>query len=212
MALRIIKCKDIAEIKMPKKRGNPVYDLNRPVHLARCGTFIEKSRELFEECIGKTPPKRRLQCIDATLYYLHSALEHATLAAKSTRTNPLEDSFLAFIRMLASGIYSARFLLDIELQLADDKSPLWQFLHRRGKVKQTVRFARTGQQLLEDAEHLFQVSGEPFEELHQTLLESMSAEERARYQLAREGLRGHLANSPRIPRGERFFQTFLQAP
>jgi len=197
---------------MAKKRGNPIYDLNRPVHLARCNVFIEKARKLFQECLCKMPPKRRVQCIDATLYYLQAALEHGTLAAKSTVTNQLEDSFLAFIRMLGIGIYSARLLQDIELQLSDDKSPLWQFLHRRGKVKQTIRFARTGQQLLEDAEHLFKVAEEPFEELQETLRESMSDEERGRYKLAHEGLHSHLSHSRRLPRAERSFQIFLPAP
>ncbi len=123
---------------MAKKKGNSVYDLNRPVHLARSNAFIEKARKLFQECIDKAPPKRRIQLIDDSLYYLQSALEHSTLAAKSTQANPLEESFLTFIRMVMICIYSARLLLDNELQLGDNKSPLWQFLHRRGNATQAV--------------------------------------------------------------------------
>lgn len=195
-----------------KKIDNPVYDLNRPVHLARSSAFMEKARRLFQECAGKVPQKRRIQLIDGSLYYLQSALEHSTLAAKSTRTMPLEESFLAFIRMVMICIYSARVLLDNELQLSDNKSPLWQFLHRCGKATEAVKFARSGEQLIEDASHLFKLSREPFDDLQKTLLENMTDEERARYKLACEGLRAHLMHSRRIPRAERFFQIFLQAP
>ena len=198
--------------QMAKKNSNPVYDLNRPVHLARSNAFIEKARKLFQECIGKVPQKRRIQLIDGSLYYLQSALEHSTLAAKSTQTMPHEESFLAFIRMVMICIYSARVLLDNELQLSDNKSPLWQFLHRCGKTTQAVKFARSGAQLLDDAAHLFKLSQEPFEDLQKTLLGNMTDEERARYKLAYEGLHAHFTRSRRIPRAERFFQIFLQAP
>lgn len=197
---------------MAKKKHNPVYDLNRPVHLARSNAFFEKARKLFRECVGKMPPKRCIQFIDGSLYYLQSALEHATLAAKSTRANPLEESFAAFTRMMVICIYSARLLLDNELQLNDHKSPLWRFLHRHGKTTEAVKFARSGEQLLEDVAHLFKVSQEPFEELQQTLLEGMTNEERERYKLAYDGLRNHLTHSRPPGRAERFFQIFLPAP
>jgi len=193
---------------MAKKSGNPVYDLNRPVHLARSNAFIEKARKLFQECTGKISPKRRVQLIEGSLYYLQSALEHSTLAAKSTQTNPLEESLVAFIRTMIACIYSARLLLDNELQLGDSKSPLWQFLHRRGKATQTVKFARSGEQLLDDAAHLFKLSLEPVEDLRQALLEDMTDEERARYKLASERLHTHLTHSRQIPRAERSFQIF----
>lgn len=196
---------------MAKKNGNPVYDLNRPVHLARSNAFIEKARKLFQECTGKIPPKRRVQLIEGSLYYLLSALEHSTLAAKSTQTNPLEESLTAFIRMMIVCIYSARLLLDNELQLGDSKSPLWQFLHRRGKATQTVKFARSGEQLLDDAAHLFKLSREPVEDLQQTLLDDMNDETRKRYKLAYEGLHSHLVRSRLIPRTERSFQVFLKS-
>lgn len=196
---------------MAKKNGNPVYDLNRPVHLARSNAFLEKARRLFQECGGKTLQKRRIQLIDGSLYYLQAALEHATMAAKSTKTMPLEETFLAYIRMEMICIYSARVLLDNELQLGDSKSPLWQFLHRGGKTTHAVKFARSGEQLMEDAAHLFKLSREPVEDLQQALLENMTDEDRARYKLAYEELRVHLTRSRQIPRAERFFQIFLQA-
>jgi len=195
---------------MVKKNGNPIYDLNRPVHLARSNAFIEKARKLFEECTGKVSPRRRIQLIEGSLYYLQSALEHSTLAAKSTQTNPLEESFAAFIRMMMICIYSARLLLDNELQLGDSRSPFWQFMHRRGKATQAVKFARSGEQLLDDAAHLFKVSREPVEDLRQALMEDMNDEARARYKLAYEGLHDHLARSRQIPRAEHSFQFFLK--
>lgn len=191
---------------MAKKNSNPVYDLNRPVHLARSNAFIEKARKLFQECTGKIPLKRRVQLIEGSLYYLQSALEHSTLAAKSTQANPLEESLAVFIRMMMVCIYSARLLLDNELQLGDSKSPLWQLLHRRGKITQTVQFARSGEQLLDDAAHLFKLSQDPVEDLRQALLEDMTDEARGRYKLAYEGLLAHLAHSRQIPRTERSFQ------
>lgn len=197
---------------MTKKNGNPVYDLNRPVHLARSYAFIEKARKLFQECTDKIPPKRRVQLIEGSLYYLQSALEHSTLAAKSTQTNPLEESLAAFIRMMMIYIYSARLLLDNELQLGDSKSPLWQFLHRRGKTTQAVKFARSGEQLLDDAAHLLKLSREPVEDLQQTLLADMTDEARVRYKLAYEELHAHLTHSRQIPRAERSFQIFWPAP
>ena len=186
--------------------------MNRPVHLARSNAFIEKARNLFQDGMGKAPQKRRIQLIESSLYYLQSALEHASLAAKSTKTRPGEESFMVFIRMVMICIYSARILLDNEIQLADSKSPLWQFLHRCDKTTQTVKFARSGEQLLEDAGHLFKLSREPAEDLRQTLLENMNDEERARYRLAYEGLNAYLARSRPVPRAERFFRIFSQAP
>lgn len=162
--------------------------------------------------MGKVSPKRRVQLIDSSLYYLQLSLEHAMLAAKSTQTNPLEDSVVAFIRLMVIWLYSIRLLLDTEFQLDDNKSLLWQFLHLRGKAKQAVKFARSGEQLLEDMGHIFKVSQEPYEDLQRTLLEHMSEAERARYKLAYDGLHNHLVRSRPIPRAERFFQIFLPAP
>ncbi len=197
---------------MAKKKGNPVYDLNRPVHLARSNAFLEKARALFQECIGKVPQKRRAQLIDASLYYLQSALEHSMLAAKSTKSKPLEESVLAFIRMVMVSIYSARVLLDNELQLGDSKSTLWQFLHRRGKTTQEVNFACSGEQMLADTAHLFKVSREPFKDLQEALLESMTDEDRARYKLAYDGLRAQFTRSRQYPRVERSFQISWLTP
>ena len=197
---------------MTRRKGNPVYDLNRPVHLARSVVFLEKARKLFRESREKIPRKRCTQLIDGSLYYLQSALDHASLAAKSTHTNPLEDSFLTFIRMMVMYLYSARLLLDTELELDDNKSPLWQFLNVHGEAKQTVRFARSGEQLLDDVAHLFTVSREPFEDLQKIIWESLAGEEQARFKLARDELHGHLARSHQVPRVERFFQIFSPIP
>lgn len=196
---------------MAKKEGNVFYDLNRPVHLARTYAFFEKTISLFQECAGKIPARRRTQLIDGCLYYLRATLEHAKLASKSTKTNPLELSFLTFIRLILISLYSARLLMDNELLLGDNRSPLWQFLHRRGKVTQDVKFARNSAQVLEDVSHLFNVSREPLKDLQQHLLESMNEAEIARYKKAYEGLREHLIHSRRIPRSEEFFQIFSQA-
>jgi len=194
---------------MAKQIGNSVYDPNRPVHLARSNVFIEKARKQFQECVGKGTQKHCIQMIDSALYYLQSALEHAALAAKSTRTNPMEDSFLAFLRMLVISLYSARLMVENELQLSDHQSPLWQFLHRCGKAREAVKFARNGEQLLEDIAHLFRVLQEPFDDLRKSLMESMSADERERYKLAYDDLHAHLAHRNRHPsRVERFFQIF----
>jgi len=194
---------------MAKQIGNQVYDPNRPVHLARSQVFIEKARKQFLECSGKGPQKHCVQLIDGSLYYLQAALEHATLAAKSTKTHPLEDSFVAFMRMLLISTYSARLMLENELQLNDHKSPLWQFLHRCGKAQEAVKFARSGEQLLGDIAHLFKVLQEPFDDLRHALLESMSADERERYKRAYDDLHAHLARRTRHPsRVERFFQIF----
>lgn len=197
---------------MTRRKGNPVYDLNRPVHLARSVVFLEKARELFQESIKKIPKKRCAQLIDGSLYFLQSALDHATLASKSTRTNLLEDSFVTFSRMMVIYLYSARLLLNAELELDDTKSPLWQFLHLNGKAKRLVRFARSGEQLLDDVSHLFIVSREPFEDLQKSIWESLTAEDQTRFKLARDELRGHLAQSHQIPRAERFFQIFSPVP
>lgn len=193
---------------MANKQGNSVYDINRPVHLARSSAFIEKARRQFQECAGKVPPKQRLVMLDNTLYYLQAALEHAALAAKSSRTSPLEESHVAFIRLLVVCLYSARLLLDNEEQLNDHKSPLWQFLHRSGKAQTAVQFARSGQQWLGDVEHLFQVSQAPIDDLRESLLKDMEPAARARYKLAFDNLRAHLARGRAANRAERFFQTF----
>lgn len=197
---------------LTKKKGNPIYDINRPVHLARSNAFLEKARRQFQECVGKSPQQHCVQSIDSCLFYLHSALEHASLAAKSTKTNPLEEPFVAFLSMMVTCLYSARLLLESEFQLADHKSHLWQFLHQRGKKQETVKFARSGEQLLEDVAHLFKVAQEPFADLWQSLLESMDDSERARYKLAYENLHAHLLRRHRTTRLERFFQIFWPAP
>ena len=197
---------------MAKQNKNPVYDINRPVHLAWSSVYMEKAFKLFQECLAKAPMKRRLQLIDGCLHYLQEALEHATLASKATKALPQEESFLTFIRMEMICICSARVMLDNEIQLGDAKSQFWQFLHRGGKAGQAIKFARSGEQLLEDAEHLFKLAREPAEDLRQVLLDGMNGEQKARYRLAHDELRVSLARSRQIPRAERFFQIFLQGP
>jgi hypothetical protein len=212
MALMAKVCKNIELLKVDAfvadKKTNSIYDTNRPVHLARSYVFIEKARRQFQEGVGNGVSKQCVHAIDGSLYYLFSALEHASLAAKSTKTNPLEQSFVAFLRMMVTCLYSARLLLESEFQLADQQSLLWQFLHQRGKKQEAIKFARSGEQLLADVAHLFKVSQEAIDDLRQSLLDSMDEDERSRYKLSYDNLRTHLAHSHRTSRLERFFQIF----
>jgi len=171
---------------------NKTCDINRPVHLARQDAFLEKAAEFFRDCLAELPYKQKAQQIDVALYCLQSAAEHGNLAANTTHTSPLEAPFLLFIRMVLFNLYSVRVIMENEHALKDRKSPLWQFLHRNGKMKDVVSFERSGELLLQDVAHLFGMVEAPFRDIQATLAGEMTANERERYLRAYNGLKQHL--------------------
>ncbi len=184
-----------------------IYNLNRPVHLARRDAFLEKAVATFRLCQAERTHRKQILTIDEALYYLNSAVDHSALAANASTPSPMEPPFLLFLRTLLFTLYSVRIIIDNEHALQDRKSPLWQFLHRNGKADAEVKFARGSEQLLEDVAHLIGMIEAPFRDIQKAAAESFSEQDRARYRRAYEGLQRHLADS----RGRRGFtrgQTF----
>lgn len=170
---------------------NANSNLNRPVHLGRRDVFLEKAMELFPECLPAAPVKKRLGHIDVVLYYVHSALEPATMAVKAEQADPQEEALIVFLRLVYCYLHSARAMMENESQLDNSRSPLWKFLHRDGKLESSMNFTRSSEQLLQDVAHLFRMAEEPFRELQKKVGGVMTPEDRARYQRAYDNLKAH---------------------
>jgi len=174
--------------------NDTIYDVNRPVHVARRDVFMEKAYELFQSCLKTMPSEQRLKHIDFTMYCLQSALEHATLARRSAQADSMEESVVVLIRMVLYSLYSGRVMLENEIQLEKPDSPLCRFLYQDGKNEDAMNFSRNSEQLLHDADHLFRMSNGPFLDLQRTLIGRMTDDDRQRYERARDNLREHLAD------------------
>lgn len=176
---------------------NKSYDLNRPVHLARRDAFLEKAFEVFRAGLAELHYRQRAQQIDLTLYYLQSAVEHGTLAAKATPTEPSETSFLLFLRLVLSNLYAARVIMENVHALKDRKGPLAQFLQPNAKTDSFAGLAHEGEQLLQGTEQLLGLAEAPFSAIQKTTTKSLNASDRQRYQKAYEGLKHHLETKTR---------------
>lgn len=169
----------------------PIYDLNRPVHLGRRDVFVETAMELFRDSGRDLPAKKRFQRIDAVVYYLQSALEHATLAAKVAHPHPLENVFIHYIRAVLFYLYSARVILENEFRLKDAAGPLRRFLNPGAEAESGLNLTH-GEQILQDVTRLFALAAEPFQNLRKTLVAALDDQAKARYTLAYENLRAHV--------------------
>ena len=170
---------------------NANSNLNRPVYLGRRDVFMEKTMEVFPECLKSLPVKKRLGHIDVVLYYVQSALEPAIMAVQSERADPAEKSLIAFLQLVFCYLHSARAVMENESQLDNTRSSLWKFLHHDDKTKSSVNFARSSEQLLQDVSHLFRLAKAPFRDLREKLTAAMNAEDRSRYQRACDDLQAH---------------------
>ncbi len=176
------------------------YTLNRPVHLARRDVFLEQAADLFRASGKDRSFSSRLRRLDTTLYCLQAAVDHGALACQAESVHPHENSFLLFLRMVLYDLYAVRVIVETEGQLKDPDSPLRQLLHRPDKAKETVAFARTGEQVLQDIAHLFAMADEPFRDIRAAGLQALPPADQDRYRKASDGLRQHLAAHPPHPR------------
>lgn len=166
---------------------NESYNLNRVVHLARRDAFLEKAFEILRGPLAELPYRQRAQQIDLTLYYLQSAVEHGTLAAKAPET-----SFLLFLRLVLSNLYAARVIMENVHALKDRKGHLAQFLQHNAKTNPLADLEHEGEQLLQGTEQLLGLAEAPFSAIQKTMTESLNASDRQRYQKAYDGLKHHL--------------------
>lgn len=169
------------------------YDSNRAVHLARCEVFFDLSVARVQECIKEHAGRRRKAHMDTAIYFLQSALEHATLASKSSRASPQEKAFVRFLQLVLCHLRSAGALLENEEELKDTGSQLWQFLNRKTGAAEARKFTRSSEQLLQDVAHLFDMAHEPLRDLRQAITAQMDAGDTARHGAALAGLREHCA-------------------
>lgn len=173
-----------------------IQTINRPVHLARRDTYLEQAMAQFQAGLKTPVVKARLKRLDATLYCLQAAVDHGALASRGTENHAHEKPLLHFIRMVLCGLYSVRLIMEHEAQLKDHNSPLWKFLHPAGSAGNAAGFARSSEQLLGDVAHLFAMAEEPYRDTRAAQIKALSADDRARYQKAYDGLTAHLAAHP----------------
>jgi len=167
------------------------YDLNRAAHLARCEVFFDMSVARVQDCMQEHAERRRKAHVETTIYFLQSALEHATLASKSSRASPQEKAFVRFLQLVLCHLRSAGALMENEEELKDTGSQLWQFLSRKAGAAEALGFSRSSEQLLQDVAHLFAMAHEPLRDLRQAVTAQMDADDAERHRAALTGLREH---------------------
>ena len=173
------------------KKGSS-NDLNRPIHLGRRDAFMERAAEMFRKCLQESSAAKRAQHADATLYYLHSAFEHSVLASKSGKALPDEESMILVLRTLMFYLHAVIAVMENESQFRNRESRLWRFLMAHVKEHAAEDMTLGGAQLLRDVAHFFDLVEAPYLRLRQDILKSMSAQDKSRYENARQTLKKHI--------------------
>ncbi len=186
-------------------------DLNRAVHLGRRDAFMEKAADAFSKCRKEKAGVRRVQQIDATLYYLQSSLDHSFLAGRNRDMVPAEDSLVLVIKTLVFYLQSVLSIIENETQLKNKDSSLWKFLHGNGKSNAAKDVGRSSKQILEDVSHFFRLIDGPYAALRKQLLDAMSDADREKYKNASAFLREHTAARSHQRHAVRHGRTFFQA-
>lgn len=167
---------------------NPIYDINRPVHLGRRDFFLEKVNKLLQQCLADKFDGNMLHHIDLTLYFLQAAFEHSMLAANSAHADPLEKSLITLLKHILLHLHSARTIVANEHQ-SKNKNPHNHFLNHHSSIEQENNVTKSSKDILGDVFKTFGMAEEPFRSLQQKIIGSMNENDRNRYKRAYESLK-----------------------
>lgn len=175
-----------AQIQM-NAGGAGYYELNRPVHLARRDSGVERAVELLAQPTGHLPTAARIEHVERVIALLRTASHHARLAARSPRAGDSERDFLHFLALTLQQVESVQALIHHQAHLeSKEHGFLSKFLgvNPDEVTLSAINFQRRAEDMLEGLWQVLRMSSTPYRRLQQDNLKDLTAEERERYQRA----------------------------
>ncbi len=177
-------------------------NLNRPVHLARRDLYFERVVELLCAPIPDMETPERLKRVESVLALLRTAESHATVSARSTNASEREHDFVHFLRLISQNVQSVQAMMQNQIHLGEEESFLCQFLDTNHEecALPAMAYGRRADDILQGLWHVLQQALTPYRTLQKENVDSMTEDERSRYNQASESIREELASrTPTVP-------------
>lgn len=162
------------------------FHLNRPVHLARRDMFYEQAERLIKELPVQKKLDERKNIAEKALGLLYKARKHAQAANRSNKTSTEDQLFLALLDTAVDNTRSITQMLRRQQSAESEECPLGRFLNSTDvSSKMSVHYRRCAAHILKGLLLVLQHAAKPYEQLRNTSLTKMVANDKARYEKAR---------------------------
>lgn len=159
---------------------------NRPVHLARRDVFFTRALELLCIPFHQIDLQQRLRNVNSVLACLRMSRRHAFFALEGTELRRREDEFIHFLDLKIENVESLAAMLQHQAHLEEETNVLSSFLGITREQSQVPAFhyQRRAEDILQGLWHLLSQAQSPYQLLRKDGIESLSEQERERYERA----------------------------
>jgi hypothetical protein len=171
---------------MPRMSADP-FHLNRPVHLARRDAFYDQAATRIRKLSACKSTAEQQTLAGQALYLLREARRHAEVANLSEKTSSHSRLFVRFMDLIVDNTQSLALILSRQIHTAAADNPLDAFLGGSGaSSKMSSNYRRCAVNTLKGLLYLLQQAEKPLQNLRQTSLVKMTADDQQRYEKARK--------------------------
>lgn len=164
--------------------------MNRAVHLARRDKHYEKALGLIAGNVNDEPLSQRVWRVENLIQNLETAYHEAFYALRGYEGDVDEQNFLKVLELVLDSAWAAQAMVRHENLLEEDKSFLNQFLGESiDKITQAERtYKERAQDILLGIQELTLTAKPAFDKVRQKNIQSLTDEERARYEKTQQSL------------------------
>jgi hypothetical protein len=143
----------------------------------------------------------RLLHVENILHLLTTSERHAFYALRALPDSPPENDFLHFLRLISDNVNSVLAMMRHQSHLEAEESFLGQFLatSREDSLLPAMHYQRRAEDILQGLWHVLRLAHSPYRTLQRAGLDSLSEDERSRYQTAYASFREELLKPPAEP-------------
>jgi len=137
----------------------------------------------------------RLKRVEDVLALLRKAEAHATVTARSAKASSREHDFVHFLKLISQNVQSVQAMMQNQIHLGEEESFLCQFLDtdQEESALPAMAYGRRADDILQGIWHVLQQALTPYRTLQRENVDSMTEDERSRYDQACESVREELA-------------------
>ena len=182
--------------------GESLPSQNRPVHLARRDTSVERAAEMLNVPLDPLSTAERLDYIGREIELLEGAVNHARLAGRSGGVSQREKDFLHFLVLILGNVQSAHAFLRNQAHLeSEEHSFLTHYLGiAEDEVDLTATiFRRRSEDIIAGLWQLLRMAHGPYRMLQAENLAEMDETGRSRYETACARAREYLVAHYPLP-------------
>ncbi len=175
---------------------NKTYpSINRALHLARRDVLFEKAVDLLYAPTTATDTPARIKDVERVHVLLKKAEQHAKLGSNCGQESERERDFLHFLNLIAYNVQSVHSMMLNQLHLGEEESFLCQFLQTDNKecALPAMAYGRRAEDILQGLWHVFRLALTPYRTLQRENLNSLTPDEKQRYETAARALREELS-------------------